>query len=61
MDAPLIPEQRRDLIVGHLRRESVLSYRQLAALLEVSHMTVRRDIAELEKQGRVEATRKRYE
>jgi DeoR/GlpR family transcriptional regulator of sugar metabolism len=56
MDAPLIPEQRRDLIVGHLRRESVLSYRQLAALLEVSHMTVRRDIAELEKQGRVEAT-----
>lgn len=55
-DAPLIPEQRRDLIVGHLRRESVLSYRQLAALLEVSHMTVRRDIVELERQGRVTAT-----
>jgi DeoR/GlpR family transcriptional regulator of sugar metabolism len=53
---PLIPEQRRDLILRHLRRESVLSYRQLAALVGVSHMTVRRDVAELEEQGRVVAT-----
>lgn len=53
---PLIPEQRRDLIVEHLRRDSVLSYRQLAALVGVSHMTVRRDVAELEQQGRVTAT-----
>ncbi|MBB4685753.1 DeoR/GlpR family DNA-binding transcription regulator [Amycolatopsis jiangsuensis] len=53
---PLIPEQRRDLILGHLRRDSVLSYRQLAALVGVSHMTVRRDVAELERQGRVVAT-----
>jgi len=53
---PLIPEQRRERIVQHLRRESVLSYRQLAALLDVSHMTVRRDITALEEQGRVHAT-----
>jgi DeoR/GlpR family transcriptional regulator of sugar metabolism len=53
---PLIPEQRRDLILGHLRRDSVLSYRQLAALIGVSHMTVRRDVSELERQGRVVAT-----
>ncbi|OII15259.1 DeoR family transcriptional regulator [Curtobacterium sp. MCBA15_009] len=55
-EPPLIPEQRRDRIVRHLRQDSVLSYRQLAALLGVSHMTVRRDIAELEEQGRVIAT-----
>lgn len=53
---PLIPEQRRDLILGHLHRDSVLSYRQLATLVGVSHMTVRRDVAELERQGRVVAT-----
>lgn len=53
---PLIPDQRRDLILGHLRRDAVLSYRQLAALVGVSHMTVRRDIAELERQGKVVAT-----
>lgn len=55
-EPPLIPEQRRDLVVRHLRQHSVLSYRQLAALLGVSHMTIRRDIAELEEQGRVIAT-----
>ncbi len=53
---PLIPEQRRELIVKHLRREGVLSYRQLTGLLGVSHMTIRRDIATLEEAGRVLAT-----
>lgn len=53
---PLIPEQRREQIVRHLRREQVLSYRQLTALLGVSHMTIRRDIAALEGEGRVLAT-----
>jgi len=53
---PLIPEQRRDRILGQLRRDSVLSYRQLAKLIGVSHMTIRRDIAELERQGKVVAT-----
>ncbi|WP_291056599.1 DeoR/GlpR family DNA-binding transcription regulator [Herbiconiux sp.] len=55
-ETPLIPEQRRELIVKHLRRESVLSYHQLTALLGVSHMTIRRDIAALEAAGRVLAT-----
>jgi len=53
---PLIPEQRRERILQHLRRESVLSFRQLATLLDVSHMTVRRDVMVLEEQGRVVAT-----
>lgn len=53
---PLIPEQRRELIVKHLRREGVLSYRQLVDLVGVSHMTVRRDISVLEEAGRVLAT-----
>ncbi|WFR68257.1 class II aldolase/adducin family protein [Curtobacterium flaccumfaciens] len=53
---PLIPEQRRERILQQLRRDAVLSYRQLAASLDVSHMTVRRDIAALETQGLVHAT-----
>jgi DeoR/GlpR family transcriptional regulator of sugar metabolism len=54
-DPPLIPEQRRALIVQHLGRDSVLSYRQLATAIGVSHMTIRRDIAALEAEGRVVA------
>jgi DeoR/GlpR family transcriptional regulator of sugar metabolism len=54
--APLIPEQRRQEILRHLRHAQVLSYHQLTELLGVSHMTIRRDIAALEKQGSVEAT-----
>lgn len=53
---PLIPEQRRERIVGHLQRDRVLSYHQLADRLGVSQMTVRRDIAALEQEGRVTAT-----
>jgi DeoR/GlpR family transcriptional regulator of sugar metabolism len=55
-EPPLIPDQRRERIVGLLRRDGVLGYRQLAAEIGVSHMTVRRDIAVLEEQGRVTAT-----
>jgi DeoR/GlpR family transcriptional regulator of sugar metabolism len=54
--APLIPEQRRELLVKHLRRDGVLSYRQLSVLLAVSQMTIRRDVAVLEEEGRVLAT-----
>jgi len=50
--APLIPDQRRELILKHLRREGVLSFNQLSALLEVSHMTIRRDVSVLEQEGR---------
>jgi DeoR/GlpR family transcriptional regulator of sugar metabolism len=54
--APLIPEQRRESIVRSLQRSGVLSYRQLAELLGVSQMTVRRDIVALEEEGRVSGT-----
>ena len=51
-DAPLIPDQRREELMRLLRRDSVLSVHQLVELLGVSHMTVRRDIAALEREGR---------
>lgn len=54
--SPLIPEQRRQQILDLLRSESVLSYRQLTEQLGVSHMTVRRDVAALDEQGRARAT-----
>ncbi|OEV07927.1 DeoR/GlpR family DNA-binding transcription regulator [Streptomyces nanshensis] len=50
---PLIPDQRRELLLKHLRRDGVLSVQQVKQLFGVSHMTVRRDIAELEQQGLV--------
>ena len=51
-ETPLIPDQRREELMRLLRRDSVLSVHQLVELLEVSHMTVRRDIAVLEREGR---------
>jgi DeoR/GlpR family transcriptional regulator of sugar metabolism len=51
-DTPLIPDQRREELMRLLRRDSVLSVHQLVELLGVSHMTVRRDIAALEREGR---------
>lgn len=51
----LIPEQRRELIMRHLRKHPVLSMHQLTELLGCSHMTVRRDVAALEESGRVYA------
>ncbi|MEJ8852274.1 DeoR/GlpR family DNA-binding transcription regulator [Variovorax rhizosphaerae] len=53
--ANLIPDQRRELIVRHLRKHRVLSVHQLTELLGCSHMTVRRDVATLEESGRVYA------
>lgn len=50
---PLIPDQRREQLLRHLRRDGVLSVQQITQLFGVSHMTVRRDIAELERQGLV--------
>lgn len=43
----LIPEQRRQRILRALRAEQVLSYRQIAEMLDVSPMTARRDVAAL--------------
>lgn len=50
---PLIPEQRHQTVLALLRREGALSTRELTARLGVSHMTVRRDIALLERNGEV--------
>jgi DeoR/GlpR family transcriptional regulator of sugar metabolism len=49
---PLIPDQRRERLLDLLRSQPVLSVHQLTDLLGVSHMTVRRDIAVLEREGR---------
>lgn len=51
-EPPLIPDQRREKLLRHLYHERVLSVHQLTGLLGVSHMTVRRDIAALEREGR---------
>lgn len=50
--APMIPDQRRELILRQLRRYQVLSVHQLTEMFDCSHMTVRRDIAVLEREGR---------
>jgi DeoR/GlpR family transcriptional regulator of sugar metabolism len=52
----MIPDQRRDAIMERLRRERVLALRPLSQHLGVSEMTVRRDIAQLERDGRAVAT-----
>jgi DeoR/GlpR family transcriptional regulator of sugar metabolism len=51
--APLIPEQRQQELLRLLRSAGVLSIRDLTDRLDVSHMTVRRDIAALERSGQV--------
>lgn len=51
--APLIPEQRHQELLRLLRASGVLSIHDLTSALDVSHMTVRRDIAALERTGLV--------
>jgi DeoR/GlpR family transcriptional regulator of sugar metabolism len=48
----MIPAQRRELILRQLRKQQVLSVHQIMEMFECSHMTVRRDIALLEQEGR---------
>lgn len=50
---PLIPEQRHQEILRLMRREGVLSILSLTGYMNVSHMTVRRDVAALENSGQV--------
>ncbi|RBW41533.1 DeoR/GlpR transcriptional regulator [Psychromonas sp. B3M02] len=49
----MIPAERQRKILFMLKSQQVVSIVELADLLDVSHMTVRRDIEKLEKQGRV--------
>lgn len=51
----MIPEQRRDFIYRYVHEQSVASFNDLAEILNVSHMTVRRDIQMLEAEGKVVA------
>lgn len=49
----MIPAERQKLILARLSGHGVLSIAELTDLLGVSHMTVRRDIQQLEREGRV--------
>jgi len=49
----MIPAERQRKILILLKSQEVVSISELADLLNVSHMTVRRDIDKLEKQGKV--------
>jgi DeoR/GlpR family transcriptional regulator of sugar metabolism len=51
----VIPAERRNLIAEMLARRGLISIADLVAMLGVSHMTVRRDIQELERRGRARA------
>lgn len=55
MSTPLIPEQRQQELLRMLRDAGVLSTRGLTEAMNVSHMTIRRDIAALEAAGQVVA------
>ncbi len=49
----MIPGKRQQLILSTLTEREVVSIAELTGLLGVSHMTVRRDIQKLEREGRV--------
>lgn len=49
----MIPAMRQQSIMNHLMKTDIASISSLAELLDVSHMTVRRDIQKLEQAGRV--------
>ncbi|MEB4616433.1 DeoR/GlpR family DNA-binding transcription regulator [Leucobacter sp. M11] len=49
----MIPAQRQRAILQRVRERGTVSIPELVELLDVSHMTVRRDIAVLEETGRV--------
>jgi DeoR/GlpR family transcriptional regulator of sugar metabolism len=51
-ETALIPDQRREKLMRLLHRDTVVSVHQLTEMLGVSHMTIRRDIAALERDGR---------
>lgn len=49
----MIPAERQKLILTRLRERGILGSAELVDLLGVSHMTVRRDIQKLEREGRL--------
>ncbi len=49
----MIPAERHKMILALLSRQDVISINELVEHLQVSHMTIRRDIAKLEQKGQV--------
>ncbi|WP_432451935.1 MULTISPECIES: DeoR family transcriptional regulator [unclassified Agarivorans] len=49
----MIPAERHKLILSLLSQQQLISINQLIEKLDVSHMTIRRDIAKLEQKGKV--------
>jgi DeoR/GlpR family transcriptional regulator of sugar metabolism len=49
----MIPSERRDFIYRHVHEYQLVTIVALAELMSVSHMTVRRDIHQLEEEGKV--------
>lgn len=49
----MIPSERRDFIYRYVHEYQLVTIVALAELMSVSHMTVRRDIHQLEEEGKV--------
>lgn len=49
----MIPFQRQQSILDEIKKKHVISITELASILDVSHMTIRRDIQKLEEDGLV--------
>lgn len=49
----MIPSERRDFIYRYVYEHQTVSINDLVGLMNVSHMTVRRDIRMLEEEGRL--------
>lgn len=49
----MLPEERQSFIYSYLYQHAYVTFSALAQLLNVSHMTIRRDIQMLEKDGKV--------
>ncbi|EMQ2085182.1 DeoR/GlpR transcriptional regulator [Salmonella enterica subsp. enterica] len=47
------PDERRIFIYSHLHRHARAAIGELAKLLDVSHMTIRRDLKEMETEGKI--------
>lgn len=53
----MIPEERQNIIYNLLYKEEIISINKLVELLDVSHMTIRRDIEQLQADGKVTSVR----
>lgn len=49
----LSANERRDFIYRHVHEHQIANYSDLASLMNVSHMTIRRDVQVLEREGKV--------